>query len=50
MYINYNIIILLIFIIIVLISIIRDRSKKVEKYRKNWEYCKRLLDKEREKK
>jgi len=42
-----GIIIGLIITIILLITIIRDKNKEVEKYRKDWEFCKELLDKER---
>ena len=42
-----SIIIGLIIIIIVLVTIIRDKNKEIEKYRKDWEFCKELLDKER---
>ena len=42
-------IISLIVIIIVLASIIRAKHKEAEKYRKDWEFCKKLLNKERNK-
>lgn len=33
-----------IIIIIVLIAIIRDKNKEIEKYHKDWKFCKSLLD------
>jgi hypothetical protein len=39
-----NSIIGLIIIIIVLITVIRDKNKEIEKYHKDWEFCKKILD------
>lgn len=44
-----KIIIGLIITIIVLISVIINKNKEVEKYRKDWGFCKKLLDEERTK-
>ncbi len=46
---NVAIIITFVIIVIILISIIRNKHKEAEKYRKDWEFCKKLLKKEREK-